>query len=356
MVPAADHAGSGGFPDSLSRDELLLFYVTVEQSPNVVVITDRDGLVLYVNPPFSRITPYSRQEVIGKRLDDLTELPQDTIESIMDVFRSGGTFPVEVPGLPIAGRQLWFLTNLFPIRAAHGDVTHFVSVSVDITDWKAAEEALRHSEARFRSMFENAPLGMTFTGTDQRFHAVNDAFCRMLGYSREELVGRSFTDITHPDDIEADREMVEALLSGERSETMREKRYVRKDGGVIWGRLTACIVRDRDGNPLYGLGMIQDITEQKRMEEAIEQSREELEAKVERQLARGNPYRLSFRELTVLHLVAGGAADKEIATTLRISTLTANKHVANILRKMRAGSRTEAAARALQEGLISIDT
>ena len=95
-----------------------------------------------------------------------------------------------------------------------------------------------------------------------------------------------------------------------------------------------------------------DITNRIRMEEALQRARETLEGKIERQMVRRNPYRLTFREFTVLHLVAAGRANKEIARELDISVLTAHKHVANILAKMNAASRTEAGVRALREGLL----
>ncbi|MCH7718730.1 MAG: response regulator transcription factor, partial [Chloroflexi bacterium] len=95
-----------------------------------------------------------------------------------------------------------------------------------------------------------------------------------------------------------------------------------------------------------------DITERKQTQEALRQARELLEGRVERQMVRRNPYRLTFREFTVLHLVAAGRANKEIARELDISVLTAHKHVANILGKMNAASRTEAGVRALREGLL----
>ena len=100
------------------------------------------------------------------------------------------------------------------------------------------------------------------------------------------------------------------------------------------------------------LAAVRDITERKRAEEALREAREALEGRVERQLLRRNVYGLTFREFTVLHLVAAGKADKEIAYELGISPLTVHKHVANILGKMNAASRTEAAARALREGLL----
>ncbi|KKL87914.1 hypothetical protein LCGC14_1929980, partial [marine sediment metagenome] len=101
-----------------------------------------------------------------------------------------------------------------------------------------------------------------------------------------------------------------------------------------------------------GIGIGRDITERKRMEEALQEAREELEGKVERQMLRRNPYGLTFREFTVLHLVAAGRSDREIGITLSISHLTAQKHISNILAKMHASSRTEAGVRAVREGLL----
>ncbi len=95
-----------------------------------------------------------------------------------------------------------------------------------------------------------------------------------------------------------------------------------------------------------------DISERKRMEEALQKAREELEGRVERQMLGRNQYRLTFRELTVLHLVAAGKSDKEIGLELGISPLTASKHVSNILAKMSVASRTEASVRAVKEGLL----
>ena len=100
------------------------------------------------------------------------------------------------------------------------------------------------------------------------------------------------------------------------------------------------------------MAALRDITDRKRAEEALQKAREELEARVERQIDRGSFYGLTFRELTVLHLVAAGKADKEIGYELGISPLTTHKHLGNILSKMGAASRTEASVRALREGLL----
>jgi DNA-binding NarL/FixJ family response regulator len=111
-------------------------------------------------------------------------------------------------------------------------------------------------------------------------------------------------------------------------------------------------VQDETGAVLYALAAIEDLSEQKKLEEELEQARAELEERAERRVMGRNPYGLTLRELTVLHKIASGKADKEIAAELMISPYTAQKHVANILAKMTGSSRTEAAVRAVREGLL----
>ena len=205
---------------------------------------------------------------------------------------------------------------------------------------------------RFRSAFEHAAIGMALVRPDGYLLRVNPSFCRMLGYSEEELMSTTWQAITHSDDLEATDENVRRVLAGETDSRQLEKRYFHKLGHEVWGLLSFSLVRDADGNPLYFISQIQDITERKRAEEALQKAREVLEGKVEHQMLHRNPHGLTFRELTILHLVAAGRSDKEIGTELGISPLTAQKHVSNILAKMQAASRTEAAARALREGLL----
>ena len=132
---------------------------------------------------------------------------------------------------------------------------------------------------------------------------------------------------------------------------MWEFKKVRKDGNVICVKEVARVTQDVQGNPII-LIVCEDITEWKRIEDALRRTRDDLEARVERKMGGKAAYGLTFRELTVLHLVADGKPDKEIATVLGISPLTASKHVTNILAKMRASSRAEASARAVREKLL----
>ena len=142
---------------------------------------------------------------------------------------------------------------------------------------KRAEATLRESEERFRRIFEEGPLGHALVGRNYRFVKVNSALCQMIGYSEEELLQMSFADITHPEDLGDHAELGEKLFNREIPFYQLQKRYVRKNDEVVWIKMTASLIRDQQGAPLYGLAFIEDITEVKRKhEEAL--ARQKLES------------------------------------------------------------------------------
>ena len=129
-----------------------------------------------------------------------------------------------------------------------------------------AEEALRLSEERFRTAFEDGAIPMALTAGDGELLRVNSAFCQMLGYASAELVGRNFADLTHPDDLAENHAGIQRLVSGEAATFHMEKRYIRKDGRVVWGELNTSFVRDAQGQPLHLVTHVQDITDRKQAE------------------------------------------------------------------------------------------
>ena len=137
----------------------------------------------------------------------------------------------------------------------------------DITERKQAEAALRESEELFRKVFEEGPLGLALVGRDYHFLKTNSALCQMVGYSQEELVQKTFADITYLDDLKADVELAERLFEGKIPYYRMQKRYVKKNGEMIWINLTGSLIRGHDGEPPYGLAMVEDITEVKRTQE-----------------------------------------------------------------------------------------
>jgi formate hydrogenlyase transcriptional activator len=128
------------------------------------------------------------------------------------------------------------------------------------------ENALRESEERYRAVFELSVLGISQADADGRILRVNDAFCRIVGYEREELIGKSFRDITHPEDQEDNFEKFQKLTRGESDHMYVQKRYVRKDGSLVWVDIKASPVRNSAGRALYTVAMIEDITDRMRAE------------------------------------------------------------------------------------------
>jgi two-component system cell cycle sensor histidine kinase/response regulator CckA len=126
--------------------------------------------------------------------------------------------------------------------------------------------ALQESEARFRAYFKSAPVGMAIIDTRRRFKEVNDKLCDILGYPSEEIIGKSFNEFTHPEDREGGRQRWQQLLDGEKMFNQAEKRYIHKDGRVLWTIVTNALLRDDAGQPLYFLSHLMDISEQKRVQ------------------------------------------------------------------------------------------
>nr|CAA9441441.1 MAG: Sensor histidine kinase [uncultured Rubrobacteraceae bacterium] len=217
----------------------------------------------------------------------------------------GSPFPIEehpVPRAIASGRpvrnvvmsvccsaseeRVWLLVNAEPQLDADGSVRQVVCTFSDITERKRAEEALRESEQRFKSSFEDASIGMALVSIEGRWLQVNQSLCEIVGYSEEELLNKTFQDITHPDDLETDLGYVHQLLAGEVRTYQMEKRYLHKLGHTVWILLNGSLVRDEGGEPLYFIGQIQDITKRKEAEEEIRRLNETLEELVAERTAR----------------------------------------------------------------------
>ena len=143
---------------------------------------------------------------------------------------------------------------------------------IDITSRKAADEELRETRERFRSAFDSAAVGMAVVSLDGKFLKVNQAGCEMFGYTEAELLALDVQSISEPEDLEIELAQVRSALAGEISQFDLEKRYRHRDGRVVWGWLSASLVRDAVGKPLYFVSQVQDVTERKRLEEQLRHS------------------------------------------------------------------------------------
>jgi PAS domain S-box-containing protein len=137
-----------------------------------------------------------------------------------------------------------------------------------------AAKKSRMTEARFRLAFENAPIGMAVVDFDYSLRRVNAALCKALGYTSHELLAKKFVEITHADDVVRDTNLADKLFRGEIPSYRIEKRFVRKDGTLAWLDVTAILIRGDNDDPLYGLAMVENITDRKRSDEALRTSEE----------------------------------------------------------------------------------
>ncbi len=203
--------------------------------------------------------------------------------------------------------------------------------------------ALRESEARFRAIFANAAIGITLA--DLEGHAVecNPATERILGYRQAELRRLAFTDITHPDDVEADRHLYQQLITGKCAGYYREKRYLHKHGHVVRCDLTVSLLRAADGTPQFALAMIEDMTTETRTSNMFSDH-------VSRDTFPATATPLTKRQCELLNLVAEGLSDDEIANRICRSPGTVRKHLQNIYRSLGVNNRYAAIRVAKAQG------
>jgi PAS domain S-box-containing protein len=172
--------------------------------------------------------------------------------------KDGTLFPVEIR-----------LSSLAPAQPEL-----ILSIVRNITERQRAEQALRKSEVEFRTTFEMASIGMAQANPHTgRFQRVNQKMCAITGYTAEELLKMSVRDVTYPDDRQADGQLFQRVIKGAQPDYQIEKRYVRKDGSLVWVSINMTVIRNADGRPVHTMATIEDITARKQAEEAIQRER-----------------------------------------------------------------------------------
>lgn len=228
-----------------------------------------DYLFLEVNNAFERMTGLKRKDVVGKTV---TEVIPSIRDDIFDWIGEYGKVALE--GKELKTEQFsepldrWYAASAYSPKKGY-----FAVVFEDINEKKKADMELRESEERFRSTFQNAAVGVAHRGLDGRWLSVNEKLCDIVGYSEKELLHMTFQDIVHPDDLEAELKQARRLMEGLIDSFSIEKRYVRKDGSVVWVNLTGSLQRDEEGNPLYFIAVVEDIGARKQIEEDLRESK-----------------------------------------------------------------------------------
>jgi two-component system NtrC family sensor kinase len=234
-----------------------------------------EGQILDANLALMEMMGYSDREMLKRaNARDLYVDPEERTQLQEMMAREGGVRDFEVRFRRHDGTSIWAEIDADAVRNADGSVTLYEGALQDITDRKRAEEALQESEELFRSLFEYAPIGMAITDLDGRYLRVNQAHCDALGYTEEEMLTRKFVDITPSEDVSDNLVLREKALQGEISQFQMEKRFISKPGKIVDTLLQVSLIRDAQGEPLYFIGQIVDITDRKRAEEALREERD----------------------------------------------------------------------------------
>ena len=202
-------------------------------------------------------------------------------EAVRQAIEESRPYDLELGLVSALGVAKWVRTLGAPV-VEDGRVVRLVGAMQDITERKAMELALRGSEARYRAMFEQAGVGVVEVDAESgRFLRVNLKFCEILGYSQEELLARTFQDVTHPEERRRDLAQIRRLIAGELDSYSVEKRYVHKDGSTVWAALTVRSLNLPGEGSQHLVSIIDDITARKRAEWEIQHLNATLERRVE---------------------------------------------------------------------------
>jgi PAS domain S-box-containing protein len=249
------------------------FEVTLASIRDAVITADTQARVTFLNPVAEVMTGWKSAEARGKPLlevfciinEDTRERVENPIEKVL---ATGQIVALANHTALVArdGQEIGIEDRAAPIRDSSGAIVGAVMVFHDVSRRRTADRALRANEERLSAMFTQAAVGIALAELSGRFEEANHKFCSILGYSLDELRELTFLQVTHPDDLELTQGLMRQLLSGEIESYACEKRYLRKDGRVVWASATVTVLRKEDPAAAQFIGIIEDITGRKQSE------------------------------------------------------------------------------------------
>src|ERR1700745_1554674 len=246
----------------------------VNTVPAQVWSTSPEGQVDFVNDRWSQFTGLALDEALGWKWEAVLH-PDDRARVVADwqtALKNGQALEYEARVRRADGEYCWWLIRNVPLHDEAGKLLRLYGTAIDIEDRKRAEQALRKSEERWRSVFENSAIGVALTDLNGRFLVTNHVFQAMVGYTEGELHAISFLEITHEDYRQANWALITELLEGKRRQFQIEKQYRRKDGSLIWVSNNVSLVPGTERVPRFIMTLSEDITQRKHAEEALHRS------------------------------------------------------------------------------------
>jgi PAS domain S-box-containing protein len=272
--------------EELLRESEMKFRQTFDLSPIGTVMVGLDKRFIRCNNSFSQTLGYQPEELVGKTIAEVT-FPDDIELGMaeMAAIAKGELESTHIQKRFLCknGQIIWGDVTISFVNGIAGDPKHtdnkqyFLGIIEDITEHKKVIEALQESEDKFKYLFDHSVIGKSITLPTGDIN-VNMAFCKMTGYSPEELQNKKWQDITHPDDIELTNNEINTLLSGEKSSVRFVKRYINKNGSVIWSDVGSALRRDNSGNLLYYITAVNDISDRVNAENALRKSEKKYRA------------------------------------------------------------------------------
>jgi len=236
-------------------------------------ISTPEGKILVCNPSFAKIFGYrSPEEIMSVDANSLYETPQARAEYLQLLRQRRKLVNYREKMRRKDGSDIYLTANINGEFNEEDELVQIQGYVIDETERVKAQQSLRESVEQFRAVFEKGSVGMVLVNLDAEIIRANSAFCTMLGYSEEEVKEISIRGFTHPEDVSEDLPNLQRLLKGEIESYQVEKRYIAKTGEIIWGLLTASVVREGDGPPLYAIRIVEDITARKKGERDLERS------------------------------------------------------------------------------------
>ncbi|OPX64629.1 MAG: putative diguanylate cyclase [Methanomassiliicoccales archaeon PtaB.Bin134] len=262
---------------SMLKESEERYRTIIENSPLAFALTDPSGKIVEVNPIFCSMMMCTSEDVLGRRPQDLMQ-PEDRhrVDDHLPLLHDRGSDSIQARLFRGDGTSV--PVSVFAIELPDGSAMAFIEDITERKSWESMlcerEEALRKSMQKFQAIFEGAAVGIITVDLDGRPIDFNDRFVQITGYSPSELRGLRHEECIHPDDAVKCRDIYEALRAGTVDRFEMEGRYVRKDGTLVWAHLFSSLLVDSEGRPEKVLIIVDDITDRKRMNDALRESEE----------------------------------------------------------------------------------